>query len=148
MTMSARASYSIIVSDDALTGEGYAPQHPALEAAAGDGADAPFRGPATDDGLWLLDMVSGETTLLLTLARLWAAVTRGPLSGGQDPLTGLQYHHAEAPPPEAARRCLHWVSDPQAREQMTSASQPGLLEVQACLITPPVAIHLLYVPGR
>ncbi len=105
---------------DALAGEGYVPQRPAWGDAAGDGADAAQRGPAADDGLWLLDMVSGEATLLLTLARLWAAVTRGPLAGGRDPLTGLQFHHAEAPPPEAARRCLHWVSDPQARHQITS----------------------------
>ena len=96
------------------------PQHAALEAAAGGGADGALRGPAADDGLWLLDMVSGEARLLLTLARLWAAVTRGPLAGGRDPLTGLQYHHAEAPPPEAAHRCLHWVSNPQVRDEFGS----------------------------
>ena len=87
------------------------------DAAPSDGFGAALRGLTAADGLWLLDMVSGDATLLLTLARLWDAVTRGPLSGGRDPLTGLQYHHAEVPPPEAARECLHWVSSPQVRTE-------------------------------
>ena len=97
-------------------GEGYPPQRPVSEAAAaaaGHSAGAVEPGLSATDGLWLLDMLSGKPSLLLTLAQLWDAVTRGPLSGRTDPLTGLQYHHAEAPPSEAAVQCMHWVSRPQ-----------------------------------
>ena len=109
-------------------GEGYPAGRPRSEFAAGHGADAVEHGLSAADGLWLLDMLSGKPSLLLTLAQLWDAVVRGPLSGRTDPLTGLQYHHAEAPPLEAAAQCMHWVSSPQVASSSDADRRRPLLQ--------------------
>ncbi len=59
-------------------------------------------------------MFTGEARVLVSLERLFAAVTQGAASGRRDEVTGLEYHASEAPPADAATSCMHLVSDPQA----------------------------------
>ena len=64
-------------------------------------------------------MFTGDVHMLVSLARLFAAVTEGPQAGASDAATGLDYHVTQPPPPAAAANCLHWVSDPQVPQTST-----------------------------
>ncbi len=67
-----------------------------------------------------LSTQSGQPRLLVSLRQLWTAVTTGPQSGRQDPVTGLNYFVADQPPASAVDACLHWVSAPQVVTSVTS----------------------------
>lgn len=75
------------------------------------------------DGLWVVDTFSGASRLVVSLRRLLAAVSEGPLAGEKDELTGLGYHVSQGPPAEAGATCLHWVSQPQVLLPLRSPSE-------------------------